>query len=113
MSIDESADIPPEELCFDIATHKKQLFGMFSGEARTVHLEMSRYLMDAVFDLFGENTEIALYGENKIRFSAEVQMSDLFFGWCSSFGQNLTILGSEDIKMQYAAYLERIKGQYQ
>lgn len=111
--IDEQADMPPEELGFDIATHKKQLFGMFSGVATTVSLEMNRRLMDAVFDLFGENTEILPYGEDKIRFSAEVQVSDLFFGWCSSFGQDLTILGPEDIKVQYAEYLARIKGQYQ
>lgn len=111
--IDEQADIPPEELGFDIASHKKQLFGMFSGEAKTVHLEMSRYLMDAVFDLFGERAEITLYGEDKMRFSAEVQVSDLFFGWCSSFGQNLTILGPEDIRERYTAYLDSLKGQYQ
>ena len=111
--IDEPIDPLPEELGFDISTHKKQLFGMFSGEAGTVHLEMSRYLMDAVFDLFGEQTEITLHGEDKMRFSAEVQVSDLFFGWCSSFGQNLTILGPEDIKERYTAYLDSLKGQYQ
>lgn len=111
--IDEPIDSLPDELGFDISTHKKQLFGMFSGEDRTVHLEMSRYLMDAVFDLFGEQTEITLHGEDKMRFSAEVQVSDLFFGWCSSFGQNLTILGPEDIKERYTAYLDSLKGQYQ
>ena len=111
--IDEPIDPLPDELGFDISTHKKQLFGMFSGEARTVHLEMSRYLMDAVFDLFGEQTEITLHGEDKMRFSAEVQVSVLFFGWCSSFGQNLTILGPEDIKERYTAYLDSLKGQYQ
>ena len=111
--IDEPIDLLPEELGFDISTHKKQLFGMFSGEAKTVHLEMSRYLMDAVFDLFGEHTEITLHGEDKMSFSAEVQVSDLFFGWCSSFGQNLTILGPEDIKERYTAYLDSLKGQYQ
>ena len=111
--IDEQADMPPEELGFDIASHKKQLFGMFSGEAKTVHVEMSRYLMDAVFDLFGERAEITLHGEDKMRFSAEVQVSDLFFGWCSSFGQNLTILGPKDIKERYTAYLDSLKGQYQ
>ena len=111
--IDEPTDPLPKELGFDISAHKKQLFGMFSGETRTVHLEMSRYLMDAVFDLFGEQTEITLHGEDKMRFSAEVQVSDLFFGWCSSFGQNLTILGPEDIKERYTAYLDSLKGQYQ
>ncbi len=73
---------------------------------------MSRRLMDAVFDLFGENTEILPYGEDKIRFSAEEQISDLFFGWCSSFGDNLTILGPKEIKEQYETYLDIIVGQY-
>ena len=78
--IDEQADMPPEELGFDIATHKKQLFGMFAGTATTVSLEMNRRLMDAVFDLFGENTEILPYGADKIRFSAEVQAQRFSYG---------------------------------
>ena len=110
--IDEPVDPLPEKLDFDIATHKKQLFGMFSGVAQTVRLEMSRYLMDVVFDLFGEDTKITPHGEDKIRFSAEVQMSDLFFGWCSSFGQNLTILGPKEIKKQYEMYLGNIVRQH-
>ena len=111
--IDELADMPPEELAFDAGTYKKQLFGMFSGEATNVTIEMSSHLMDVVFDLFGEKTKIMSYGDDKIRFSADVQISDLFFGWCSSFGENLKLIAPPNVLEDYKVYLRNVETQYQ
>ena len=110
--IDDHADMPPDELAFDVGNHKKQLFGMFSGEATNVTIEMSSYLMDVVFDLFGEKTKILPFGDNKIRFSADVQISDLFFGWCSSFGENVTLIAPQNVLEDYKCYLDQVKVQY-
>lgn len=110
--LDELAEMPPDELAFDVATHKKQLFGMFSGEATTVTIEMKKYLMDVVFDLFGEKTKIVSVGEDWIRFSADVQISDLFFGWCCSFGENLKLIAPQNILNDFLVYADRIKKQY-
>ena len=110
--IDDHADMPPDELAFDVGNYKKQLFGMFSGEATNVTIEMSSYLMDVVFDLFGEKTKILPFGDNKIRFSADVQISDLFFGWCSSFGENVTLIAPQNVLEDYKCYLDQVKVQY-
>ena len=110
--IDDHADMPPDDLAFDVGNYKKQLFGMFSGEATNVTIEMSSYLMDVVFDLFGEKTKILPFGDNKIRFSADVQISDLFFGWCSSFGENVTLIAPQNVLEDYKCYLDQVKVQY-
>ena len=111
--LNELAVMPPDEIAFDFGSYKKQLFGMFSGETTNVTIEMSSHLIDVVFDLFGENTRILPFGDNKIRFSADVQISDLFFGWCSSFGENVKLIAPQNVLDDYKLYLDKVKRQYQ
>ena len=110
--IDEHADMPPDELAFDVVNHKKQLFDMFSGESAAVTIEMDRGLIDAVFDLFGDKTRIVSNGERTVRFTVEVQISDLFFGWCCSFGDKLRLLGPDPVVEQFKEYTETILNNY-
>ena len=110
--IEDHADMPPDELAFDIVNHKKQLFGMFSGETTAVTIEMDRYLLDAVFDLFGDKTRIISNGENTVRFTVDVQVSDLFFGWCCSFGTKLKLLGPEATVEQFKEYTQGVINHY-
>ncbi len=110
--IDEIADLPPEELAFDIASYKRSLFGMFSGETTAVTVEVHRSLLDAVFDLFGEKTPILTVGEDTVRFTADVQVSALFFGWCCSFGDKLKLIHPPSVIEQLKEYTDTVKGQY-
>ena len=110
--IDELADMPPEEMYFDIATYKKSLFGMFSGETTAVTIEAHRTLIDAIFDLFGEKTRIISDGEETVRFTVDVQVSPLFFGWCCSFGEKVKLLGPDNIVEQLQEYADIIQKQY-
>jgi predicted DNA-binding transcriptional regulator YafY len=110
--LEELADMPPEEMQFDIATYKKSLFGMFSGETTEVTVEAHRTLIDAIFDLFGEKTRIISGGEETVRFSVNVQVSPQFFGWCCSFGDKVKLLGPDDIIERLREYTESIRQQY-
>ncbi|MBR2335340.1 MAG: WYL domain-containing transcriptional regulator [Clostridia bacterium] len=110
--IDELADTPPDELTFDIANYKKSLFGMFAGKTTKVSIEADHTLVDAVFDLFGEKTKILSSGDKSIRFSADVQISPLFFGWCCSFGDKLRVLAPESVKEELKEYTALVGGQY-
>lgn len=110
--IEELADMPPEETQFDIANYKKSLFGMFSGETTAVTMEAHRTLVDAIFDLFGERTRIISNGEETVRFTVDVQVSPLFFGWCCSFGEKVKLLGPDNVVEQLKEYTETIKNQY-
>ena len=111
--IEELADMPPEEMQFDIANYKKSLFGMFSGDTTAVTIEAHKTLVGAIFDLFGEKTRILSNGEETVRFTVDVQVSDLFFGWCCSFGDKVKLLGPDNIIEQLKEYNEKIKNQYE
>ena len=106
--IEDDAEFPPKEMNFDVANYKKQLFGMFSGETTSVTIELHKSLVDVVFDLFGDDTKITACGEEKIRITVDVQVSDLFFGWCSSFGNKLVIIEPKTVKNTYLDYLNSI-----
>lgn len=110
--IDDDADMPPCEITFDVATYKKQLFGMFAGETTKVHIEVDKSLRNAIFDLFGEHVNIFEHSENTVRLKADVQVCPLFFGWCSSFGDKLKLLGPDNIVAEFNEYLKVINGIY-
>ena len=67
---------------FDICNYKRQLFGMFSGREVEVTFKAREKLIDAVYDLFGVNTKLIPLSDDYFQFSASIQISDLFFGWC-------------------------------
>ena len=108
----KDVELPPEEMHFDIAQYKKQLFGMFNGEATAVTIDIDKSLVDAVFDLFGEHTKIVTSGENTVRFTVNVQVSDLFYGWCSSFGEKVKLLAPQETVASFREYLSNIIEKY-
>ena len=112
-SIEDRADIPPEDLAFNIANYKRSLFGMFSGATTEVTIEAHHSLIDAIFDLFGEKTKILSSSEDTVRFRVDVQVSDLFFGWCCSFGEKVKLIGPDNIIDQLKVYTETVNKQYE
>ena len=99
------------ELC-SIQKHKKQLFGMFTGEECTVTFEADNSLIDTVLDKFGFDTRLSARGENTFRFSATVQLSPVFLGWCCSFGDKLRVIGPETVLKCLEEYLDKLKNHY-
>lgn len=76
----------------NIAKHRKQSFSMFGGKTETVKFEADKDLLDVIYDKFGEDTQIRSLGNGKISFTADVEISPMFFGWCCSFGKRLKII---------------------
>lgn len=96
----------------DISDYHKQVFSMYSGEPTSVTLETTSDLLDVIFDKFGEKTKITDIGNGKIQFTAEIQISNMFYGWCSSFGTKMKIVVPNTIKEQYQTYLQEIIENY-
>lgn len=90
---------------FDVSRHKAQAFGMFAGETETVRFEADKSILDPIYDVFGDDIKIVNIGDNKVIFSAEVQLSPMFYSWCSTFGKKLTIKGPEKIIKNYTDFL--------
>jgi len=81
----------------DIKKHKKELFGMYSGEEVRVRMEAEKSLLDVIFDRFGEDIALAEDGENKVLFEAEVQVSPQFIAWVCSFGNRMKVLSPKKV----------------
>ena len=76
-------------------------------------MEADRALVNVIYDQFGEGVKIRPWGEERVRFSAEVQVSDLFFGWCCSFGSGLRLVAPRKVCAKLKDYVARLHQQYE
>jgi len=90
---------------FDVGRHRTQAFGMYAGETETVRFEADKSILDPIFDAFGEDIKIISIGDNKVTFSAEVQLSPMFYSWCSTFGKKLKISGPDIIIKEFVTFM--------
>lgn len=97
---------------FDIIRHKRQLFGMYTGETETVHFEAEKSILDHIFDVFSDNTRFHEMKDGKLSFSAEVQTSPMFFSWCATFGSKLKIISPTGVIDKYTEFLNESLNQY-
>lgn len=58
---------------------------------------MHESLTDVVFDIFGDKVKIRKLDDGFVRFSADVQVSPVFYGWCCSFGANLRVTSPQAV----------------
>ena len=87
---------------FDIQSHKKQVFSMFTGEKRKVTIEADLSMIDVIFDKFGSvklNEK-----DDKVSFDAEVQVSPTFIAWCCSFGNRLRVVSPPTVVHEVKEY---------
>lgn len=92
----------------NVSKHRKQSFFMYSGKTEIVRFEANRDMRDVIFDKFGEDTRIVVVNEEKIAFSAEVQISPVFFGWCCSFGDRLKVVGPTSTVVALKGYIQNL-----
>ena len=76
----------------DIAKHKRQQFGMFGGDTKTVVFEADKRIIDVIFDKFGNNVKMRELPSGKLHCTVEVQQSPIFINWCCSFGNQLKVV---------------------
>ena len=95
--LDDDAILPKNNNDINFSKHKRQLFGMFSGDTEKVYIEMHESLIDVVFDTFGDKVKLRRLPDGFVRFSQEVQVSPVFYGWCCSFGQNLRVTSPKSV----------------
>ena len=103
--IEELADMPPEEMQFDIATYKKSLFGMFSGKNENVKLRCKNHLAGAVIDRFGKDIIIVSGGEEYFTVTVDVVPSPQFFAWVFGFEGEMEIVSPAAVKDKMADML--------
>lgn len=96
---------------FNVNRHRKQAFSMYCGETEKVTFSVTEDALEVIFDRFGEKTKFAYYGD-RYKFSANVQVSPTFYGWCASLGEKIKILSPVKVAEEYREYLKNIVLQY-
>jgi hypothetical protein len=97
---------------FDVMQHKKELFGMFGGEEERVTFDVDKSLLDVMFDKFGVKTQFVSIGDGKYRFSANIQVSPVFMGWCCTFGEKLKLVAPNKVVEKFKTHIESLKRLY-
>lgn len=110
---EKDAEDPPDDFLFSVSKHRQSLFRMFSGDTRIVTFSADRTLSDVLFDRFGADITLIEQPDGTIFFSAEVQISPTFFGWCAMLGDKLKILSPAEIVDAYQTHLNQILSVYQ
>ena len=90
---------------FDISNYKRQLFGMFSGEEIDVTFEAHEKLIDVIYDMFGVDTKLKSISDDFFQFTATVQLSTQFYGWCCSFGDMLKVVAPTTVVNALEEYI--------
>ena len=109
--VDDPCDPIPEDFLFSIAKHKRSVFNMYVGEEVTVRFSVRKDLLGVIFDKFGDIPFIA-GDEDCYLFSANVQVSPTFIGWCCSFGRKLKVLSPDPVAEKIRKYTRKIAHAY-
>lgn len=97
----------------DLKTYTKRVFSMYKGEEKMVTIRFSNHLLDAVVDRFG--TKGITYSKTDDRhfsITAQIEISDQFFGWVLGFGRAAKILAPIDVTEKFRGYLDKIREMY-
>lgn len=98
---------------FDIASYRKQCFGMYVGEAETVKLQFDKSLIDVVFDKFGEKTKIEKLNDDTYETKVKVIASEQFFGMLLGLGTKVKLIAPAQTVKRFKGYVEAIITSYE
>lgn len=97
----------------DIAEHKRQLFGMFSGKPERVRFEISDDLVGTVCDAFGDRVRMSRLKTGRVECAVEVQAERMFIAWCCSFGNRLKVKYPASVVEKVKEHIRKTAEQYE
>ena len=98
---------------FDLANYAKKVFGMFSGEERTVKMRCENALAGAMIDRFGRDVMMHPVDEKYFSVSAAVNVSPQFFGWLAALGRGVVIESPEDVREEFGGWMRVVIREYE
>ena len=92
------------------------IFDMFSSpENKLTKIEFCVHnkLCGMIFDKFGNDIKLKKADEKHFTFSANIQLSNMFWGWLARFKpDDMRITSPEEVKNEYKEYLKEIAEEY-
>jgi len=82
---------------------------MYQGELADVVLRFDQSLVGAVFDKFGENTQMMRIYEGVLIATIKVQISPVFWGWLFQFAGQMKIISPNGAIKQFQEHLSKLE----
>ena len=110
-------DVPRDGLeafrALDMAAYARKVFGMFSGEEKTVRMRFDAHLVSSVLDRLGGDTMLVPDGEGHFTVTAGLVPSPQFYAWLFGFGDMAQLLGPPEAVDEMRAQLAAVSDLYQ
>jgi len=98
----------------DMHNYTQRVFSMYGGERKVVTIRCIPPLLDIMIDRFGTADAVyQQYDKRHFTVSAEVEISDQFFGWLLGFGKRVKLITPIEVAEQFTAYLDKIRQMYE
>ena len=81
----------------DMAVYSRQVFGMFSGEIKSVTMRFRNHLAGPVIDRLGRDVMLIPDGDEHFTVTVDVAVSPQFFAWLSGFGAEAVLIAPEAV----------------
>ena len=91
-----------------VAEYTEQAFKMYGGTPTDIVIEFDNQLIGAVYDKFGEDTQMMRSGENKCIATVKVQISPTFWGWLFQFAGLMKVISPDTVIEEYKSRAARL-----
>lgn len=97
----------------DLKSLTKRRFSMFGGKTELVQMRFVNSLLDAVIEKLGKNgVRYRKLDEHHFSVTANIDISDQFFGWVLGFGKKVQIQSPQSVVDAFTGYIDGIRTQY-
>lgn len=97
----------------DMADYAKKSFGMFGGKEQRVKMLVKNNLAGVIIDRFGKEVMMIPADEEYFTVNVDVHVSRQFLGWVFSLGEDIRIIGPDEVVEQMKMEGRRLVEQYQ
>jgi len=98
----------------DFATFTRRVFSMYRGKEKRVTIRFINTLLDTALEKFGtKNVVYSKVDDTHFKVTADVEVSDQFFGWVLGFGKRAKILFPYDVVDEFKEYLDKVRSIYE
>ncbi len=97
----------------DIRTYAQRVFGMYGGKQQLVTIRFINPLLNTAVERFG--TKDAIYAkvdDRHFSVTANVEISDLFYGWLLGFGKRVKLTYPDEGVEGFKAYMDKVRAMY-
>lgn len=100
----------------DLKSYTKKVFSMFNGELRGVEMRFINPLLDTVIERFGTGANTfytPMSDKRHFIVKTDIEVSNQFFGWICSFGNQVKILNPPSVVDGMKEYINKIQKVYE